>query len=361
MDKEICGLRWPEDYGSFSIDISAESPPVAPAEETGVDTNGGVMVTSHTPFRKNACGLIEIIPSSDAQIFPTKEENRIVLKRAHWNQRTLLSFFLLLVLIMSGCAGPGFTGKPATVPEVRPGILAPYLPMESIPDGLALLPPPPAPGSPEILLDEDVNRRYGALRNSPRWTQAIQDADLDFPRAAGTFSCTLGIPITEQDTPYLYMLLRRSFTDAAISTLKAKSHYKRIRPFVVHNTSTCSPGWEEELRKDGSYPSGHSTIGWTWALILSELDPGRGDAILLRGRAFGESRLACGVHWQSDVMAGQFMACAVAARLHASPAFLADLAAAKAEITAARAKGLKPARNCAEEAAALSHTASAAK
>lgn len=157
------------------------------------------------------------------------------------------------------------------------------------------------------------------------------------------------------------MLLHRSFTDAIISTLKAKSQYKRIRPFVVHNTSTCSPGWEIELRKDGSYPSGHSAIGWTWALILSEIDPEHGDAILSRGRAFGESRLACNVHWQSDVNAGQFMASAVVARLHTSPAFLADINAAKAEIAAARKKGLKPARNCAAEAHALSLSESPAK
>jgi len=294
-------------------------------------------------------------------MFPIKEENRIVFTLAHWNHRTLLPFFLLLLLITSGCAGLGLAGKPAIVPEVRPGILAPYLPMASIPDSLMLLPPPPAPGSTEAVLDEDVSRKYSTLRDSPRWTLAVQDADLDFPQAAGTFSCTLGIPITQQDTPYLYMLLHRSFTDAIISTLKAKGHYKRIRPFAAHNTATCSPGWEKELRKDGSYPSGHSAIGWTWALVLSEIDPEHGDAILLRGRAFAESRLACNVHWQSDVNAGQFMASAVAARLHASPAFLADLNAAKAEIAAARKKGLRPARNCAAEAAALSLSASPAK
>lgn len=272
---------------------------------------------------------------------------------AHWNHRTLLFLFLFFVLTTSGCAGPG-AGKPAFVPEVRPGILAPYLPMDSIPDSRVLLGPPPAAGSAAIALDEDANRRYGTLHNSPRWTQAAKDADLDFPQAAEAFSCTLGIPITEQDTPYLYRVLHRSFTDAVISTLKAKSHYKRVRPFVVHNTSTCSPGWEKELRKDGSYPSGHSAIGWTWAFILSEIDPEHGDAILLRGRAFAESRLVCNCHWQSDVIAGQFMASAVAARLHASEAFIADLKKAKAEIAAARTKGLTPARNCADEAHALS-------
>ena len=55
------------------------------------------------------------------------------------------------------------------------------------------------------------------------------------------------------------------------------------------------------------------------------------DAILARGRAFGESRMVCNVHWQSEVIAGRFMGAATVARLHADPGFTADLAAAKAE------------------------------
>ena len=268
--------------------------------------------------------------------------------------RTRLLSLFLLFLILSGCAGLGLQGKPASVPEVRPGILAPYLKMQEIPDSLALLPPPPAAGSTALALDEEISRGNEARQGSPRWTLAITDADLDFPGAAQIFSCAMGIPITEQDTPYLYLLLRRSFTDAIISTLKAKGHYKRIRPFMLHKTAVCTPSWDAELRKDGSYPSGHSTIGFTWALILSELDPEHGDAIVARGRAYGESRLVCNAHWQSDVNEGRFMASAVVSRLHTSPAFLADMKAAKAEIAAQRSKGAKPVRDCALESSVLS-------
>jgi len=40
-------------------------------------------------------------------------------------------------------------------------------------------------------------------------------------------------------------------------------------------------------------------------------------------------------------------------RLHADPAFRADLEAAKAELASVRAKGLKPTRDCKAEAGAL--------
>ena len=107
------------------------------------------------------------------------------------------------------------------------------------------------------------------------------------------------------------------------------------------------------MRKDGSYPSGHTAIGWAWALILTEIAPERADAVLARGRAFGESRVVCNVHWHSDVVEGRFMGAAAVARLHADPGFLADIEAVKAEYAKVRAEGLKPPRDCRAEAKAL--------
>jgi acid phosphatase (class A) len=47
------------------------------------------------------------------------------------------------------------------------------------------------------------------------------------------------------------------------------------------------------------------------------------------------------------------MGAATVARLHANPAFRADLEAAKAELAAVHDKGLNPTRDCRAEAAAL--------
>jgi acid phosphatase (class A) len=44
--------------------------------------------------------------------------------------------------------------QPAPVPEIRPGILAGYLPPKVLPDSLALLPSPPAAGSAALARDE---------------------------------------------------------------------------------------------------------------------------------------------------------------------------------------------------------------
>jgi acid phosphatase (class A) len=264
-----------------------------------------------------------------------------------------IAFALACLAVIAGCASFETPSKSAAVPEVRPGILAGYLPPKALPSSLALLPPPPVVDSTAFSLDDEINRKTRALRGTPRWELAAEDADLKFPQAAGTFSCVLNAPITEEDTPHLYMLMRRTLTDAGLSTYTAKNHYKRTRPFVVNNENSCTPDQEKQLMTDGSYPSGHAAVGWAWALILSEIAPEQTDALLARGRAFGQSRVICGVHWQSDVIEGRFMGAGTVARLHADPAFRAEVEAAKAELTSVRAKGLKPTRDCKAEAAAL--------
>jgi acid phosphatase (class A) len=265
------------------------------------------------------------------------------------SQQSALSKILIALLFMSisaGCALFEKQNMPAVVPESYPAYLAPG----THPNSEALLPPPPAAGSTALALDLDISRHTLSLRDSPRWKLAAQDADLSFPGAAGTFSCALNAPVSEQDTPYLYKLLRRTLADIRVSTSAAKDKYLRTRPFVLNMERICSPNNE---RKNGSYPSGHSTVGWAWALILSEISPEQSDAILARGRAFGQSRVICNVHWQSDVIEGRFMGAATVARLHADPEFRADLETARTELAVVRAKGLAPARDCKAEAEAL--------
>ena len=174
-----------------------------------------------------------------------------------------------------------------------------------------------------------------------------------FPMRPGTFSCALGIPITQATMPTLYRMLERSLIDAGQSTRAAKDKYQRNRPFTVFDDPVCVPGDVAALRKSGAYPSGHASVGWAWALILTELAPDRADALLRRGFEFGQSRVVCGVHWQSDVDTARLVGAAVHARLHGDGEFEADMAAAREEYARARASRTSTAPACAEEDAAL--------
>jgi acid phosphatase (class A) len=271
-------------------------------------------------------------------------------KRAPLILLAVISLFLAL-----SCAGVTKPDSQTALSKIGEEARTGYLPKADLPDSLTLLPPPPAPGSAAFAADEETYRVTRVLRNTPRWALAARDADLTFPGGPETFSCAVDIPITEGTTPRLYNLMHRSLIDAALVTHAPKDHYRRVRPFVTNKEATCVPESEPDLMKSGSYPSGHSSIGWTWALILTEIAPDRANAILSRGFAFGESRVICGAHWQSDVTAGRIVASGLVARLHADPLFRADLEAARGEIAATLAKGLKPARDCREEATAMAY------
>ena len=237
-------------------------------------------------------------------------------------------------------------GSPANLKTIKHGLLEGYLPPDSVPDSLRLLPPPPGKGSLAYDLDVANAESTFPLQGSARWEVAAIDANLHFPEAAAIYSCTLGIPITKEGTPRLYTLLQRTLSDAGLATYKAKNNYQRSRPFMVNGKPICSPNEEEMLRGDGSYPSGHTAAGWAWALILSEIAPERRDAILARGVEYGKSRYICNVHWLSDVQASQVIASGTVAQLHNDPVFRADLRAARAEVQAMRRQGLSPNGDC---------------
>jgi acid phosphatase (class A) len=275
-------------------------------------------------------------------------------------QHARLCTFAAAALLSACQTAPVKPAEPSTSPEVvgefrkGSGYLNGYLDRKALPDSLALVPPPPAPGSARHAADLEAHRQTRAWRDTPRWTVATKDVNLKFPEAAGVFSCALDIPISQEATPHLNMLLRRTLIDAGLATYKAKDHYARKRPFAQLGETTCSPKEEAHLAKDGSYPSGHAALGWAWGLILTGVAPDKADALLQRAHAFGDSRMVCGVHWQSDLEAGRVVGAATVARLQSDPVFQAQAQRAKAEIDAARAKGLKSDRaDCAAEAAAI--------
>ncbi len=256
----------------------------------------------------------------------------------------LLLTAIVLSVVMLSCTQQTATHQQAVtslskeIKEISPGILEGYLSKEEIPNSLKLVPPPPEEGSAAFRFDQEVAAKYVALKDEHRKAQATKDAILAFPEAADAFNIVLDVEISEQNTPHLYMILRRTLADAGLSTYGAKNHYQRERPFMLNNMPICTPEDEAALRKDGSYPSGHTAIGWAWALILAEVFPEQADVILKRGKEFGISRNVCNVHWHSDVVTGRMMGAAAVAMLHSNTDFLIDLEAAKEEIKLLRIK-----------------------
>lgn len=208
------------------------------------------------------------------------------------------------------------------------------------PNSLYLLPGPPEPGSILFLYDKE-RYDWGKLqRDTPRGDQAASDANVEANGVPEAFSEAFGIEISENTTPEVLKLVIGMREDAGdLATRDAKRHYMRVRPFAFFGENTCNTRQQEELSTNGSYPSGHTAIGWATALVLAELNPDRQNEILKRGYEMGESRVICGYHYQSDVDAARLVAAGVVARLHADPGFRAQLERARVEMNKLQKEG----------------------
>ncbi len=218
-------------------------------------------------------------------------------------------------------------------------------------DLLAVLPPAPRPDDPRGIADRAIFKATRAFNGTSRWAMATNDVKLAPADMMRDFSCAVGIALNPQIAPRTAALIARASSDTARGTGIAKNFYKRQRPFLLDQGTICQPA--AEVMDSYDYPSGHTTAGWTWATLLAELAPDRATAILARGRAFGESRVVCGVHNASAVEAGRLSASATLTAERDVPAFKADIAAARNEMDALRRdpKLPKPAiRSCSKEA-----------
>lgn len=266
---------------------------------------------------------------------------------------------IAMALPRMGLAQAPVASQPSQIPSsVQSRMFAQsYLKPDQLPNSAILVPPPPAPGSEAMKRDAEGAANAVAQQGSARWTLAAADAELMAPDAIGTtFSCAAGFAITAKATPALSALLSRAAANLAMSTMAAKRKYQRARPFMENGKPTCTPDMEAVLRKDGSYPSGHSAIGFGTGLILAEAIPSRATELVARGRVFGDSRRICNVHWLSDIEEGRFMAAATLARLNADPAFQKDLAAARSEADSVIAAKAMPGHDCAGEANGIAAT-----
>ena len=144
-----------------------------------------------------------------------------------------------LAFVLSGCAvaPPEQEATRADVPdaleEIAPGMLRGYIDIEEQLDSTVFVLPSPAENSALQALDSAWADRMQTLRGTSRYELATLDADLRFPVPASVFSCALGIEISEQSTPSLYMLLWRTMTDIGLSPYAAKNAYGRERPFMI--------------------------------------------------------------------------------------------------------------------------------
>jgi acid phosphatase (class A) len=251
----------------------------------------------------------------------------------------LAATMLAACALPCAAAQPSQPSQPAHVPRTKHERPAGYLPPGAL-DIVGILPPAPMKGGPRYEADRQIFRETRALKGSARWAMAIGDANLDPAALLDHFACSVNMQLTPAQVPRLLHIVRRASCDAGRATGAAKHHFRRLRPFWIDNGPTCRP--RSLLGKSFDYPSGHATVGWMWAMILAQAEPDRASEILERGRSIGQSRIVCGVHNASAVIAGRMTATAVMTAVMATPAYQHDLAAARIELSALRRTAPRP-------------------
>ena len=213
-----------------------------------------------------------------------------------------------------------------------------YFTDEELPNAAAWLPAPPDTLDPHFTYDIMQYMWGKTVRDTERGKEAVGHDVVKPSEMAVYFSVPFGMTISKETTPAIYKLLERSVMTFRESLVKPKMAYHRKRPFARFHEPTPLPEGEVREFNTGSYPSGHAIRSFGLALVLSEINPERQDSLLKLGYEWGQSRVIVGYHWQSDVDASYLMAAGVFARLHTSPLYMADLAAAREEFQRLKAK-----------------------
>lgn len=169
---------------------------------------------------------------------------------------------------------------------------------------------PPAPGSDAMKRDLAVLRWQQFVRNSELVGHAWSYLARNIDRFQGAIGSDLKetAPKIRSGVPQFAHLVDEIKN-------KLKDEIGRSRPFITHkDLKPCLPREYSE-----SYPSGHSTWYVTTSLLLADLLPERRERLLAVGYQGMAARVTCGMHYPSDVEAGQRLGNAAMQQILLSP------------------------------------------
>jgi acid phosphatase (class A) len=206
--------------------------------------------------------------------------------------------------------------------------MTPLIPASQF-DPALLLPPPPPDGSPAAQAELAELHAIASARTADEYAAAKKDDGDEKPDA---FSAVMGTGFDLKALPQTAMLLAEVQTEEKAVAKRAKDYFKRNRPWIADATLTEKCGTADP---QSSYPSGHTTMGYSVAVVLAALAPEKSTIIMTRASQFAENRLVCSMHFRRDIMAGEALGTVIGYALLQNAVFQQQFALAKAELKAA--------------------------
>jgi acid phosphatase (class A) len=236
---------------------------------------------------------------------------------------------LVSLTVIALMAAPAFAADaPAVAPAAAPAKTMKFLTPAQLTPQL-MLPAPPADSSAEGIAELDEVRTVVKTASAERHAQAQWDNDHEDLSAFAAL-----VPgLDPAKLPATKALFDDVVNESSVGVNFSKTYFARKRPFQIDPSIAICKG--EGGAKPTSYPSGHTTLGFTMAVVMSDLFPDKAQAIFVRAQDYGYSRLVCGVHFRSDTVASQVLGTYIGKELLENAAFHKEVEAARAELKAA--------------------------
>lgn len=234
----------------------------------------------------------------------------------------------LLAAALFGQVSPG--QAPAKAPRtpifISPGLTG----------AVAAITPPPALDSKKM--SKDIAEIYAIHRSAT--PQEVDRANWDNKHESiFAIGSVLGDKFTQESLPATAKLWADMANDQGIFVSAAKKYFQHPRPYDLDPNVQSICGSKSGGPRN-SYPSGHGTVGYLSALVLTMMVPEKGEALQARAVEYAHNRVVCGDHYAADLLASKEAAGIVMGNMMGSPKFLEEFVIAKAEVR--KALGLGP-------------------
>jgi acid phosphatase (class A) len=226
-------------------------------------------------------------------------------------------------IILSGFLTASIFGQSAARPPRTPILVSPAI-FDAV---VALTPPPPLDS---MKMSKDLAEIFAIHRSAN--PQQVESANWDNQHEnIWAIAKVLSGKLTPESMPATAALWADVSNDQGIFVSAAKKYFQHPRPYDLDANikSICgsNPGGPKN-----SYPSGHGTMGYVAAILLTMMVPEKASVIHARADEYAHNRVVCGDHYAADVIGSREGAFMVVGNMIGNPRFEPKFASAKAEV-----------------------------
>ncbi|WEF26644.1 phosphatase PAP2 family protein [Klebsiella aerogenes] len=189
------------------------------------------------------------------------------------------------------------------------------------------IPAPPANDSAQTKAELDELIQIQKNSTAAQKKMAIDDSNGE---NVWRFSDVMGPEFVEAKLPKTAEFFSRLVATEDVVNELPKKVFHRPRPYMLNDNIHPLT----KATTSGSWPSGHSTLGYLMATELSKMVPEKRDALFARADVYASNRLISGFHYRSDTVMGRTTGALIALKSEQQPDFQPEFDAAKAELRA---------------------------